>query len=54
MSYFVDLSEIASGGYAHTENLVLVDDTGHIRGVYNGTLPYDVDNLITDTELLIR
>jgi protein SCO1 len=53
-SYFVDLSEITSDGFAHTENLVLIDKKGHVRGVYNGTLAFEVDNLIADMELLIQ
>ena len=32
--------------FLHTENFVLVDGNGHIRGVYNGTIPFEVQNLI--------
>lgn len=31
--------------FIHTENFILVDKKGHIRGVYNGTLPVDVERL---------
>jgi protein SCO1/2 len=53
-SYFVDLSDITGDGYAHTENLVLVDTDGHVRGVYNGTLAFEVENLIADIALLVE
>ena len=32
--------------FLHTENFVLVDRTGRIRGVYNGTIELEVDRLI--------
>ena len=53
-SYFVDLSDITAGGYAHTENLVLIDTNGHVRGVYNGTLAFEVENLIADIAHLVE
>jgi len=28
--------------FVHTENLILIDKKGHIRGVYKGTLPEEV------------
>ncbi|MEC3908345.1 SCO family protein [Tamlana sp. 2201CG12-4] len=31
--------------FIHTENLVLVDKKGYIRGVYNGTLEIDIERL---------
>ena len=31
--------------FIHTENFILVDKKGYIRGVYNGTLPLDVKRL---------
>ena len=40
--------------FLHTENLVLVDRHGRIRGVYNGSLQLEVDNLIRDIKLLER
>ncbi len=36
----------------HTEKLVLVDGSGHLRGVYNGTQPFAVDQLISDLRQL--
>jgi len=31
--------------FIHTENFVLVDPDGYIRGVYNGTIEFDVERL---------
>ena len=31
--------------FIHTENLILVDKKSHIRGVYNGTLPIEVERI---------
>ncbi len=39
--------------FLHTEQLVLVDGAGRIRGVYNGTQPSDVDHLIEDAGQLL-
>jgi len=38
--------------FLHTENLVLVDRKGRIRGVYNGSLRLEVDNLIDNIKML--
>ncbi|UZO80134.1 SCO family protein [Aquimarina sp. ERC-38] len=38
--------------FIHTENLVLVDKQGHIRGVYKGTLPEEVERLQRHIEIL--
>jgi protein SCO1 len=54
-SYFVELSDSGgktSGRLLHTETFVLIDRRGHIRGVYDGSLAYDVTRLIEDIELL--
>ncbi|ADB41118.1 SCO family protein [Spirosoma linguale] len=40
--------------FLHTEHIILVDRNRRIRGVYNGTLPLDIDKLITDIKLLLR
>ena len=37
-----------SSDFLHTENIWLVDTKGHIRGVYNGTLPLEMTRLIED------
>jgi len=54
-SYFACLSE-GDGGlqdFVHTENLVLVDARGRLRGFYDGTSQVEVDQLIADIELLL-
>jgi hypothetical protein len=38
----------------HTETLVLVDGGGHIRGVYDESLAYDVTQLIPDISTRAR
>ena len=54
-AYFVELADTTgntSGRLRHTETLVLVDEVGHIRGVYDGSLAYDVSQLISDIRQL--
>ena len=54
-SYFADddfkISQDTSA-FVHTENFVLVDKKGRIRGIYNGTLPLEVKRLMRHIELL--
>ena len=38
--------------FIHTENFVLVDKKGRIRGVYNGTLALDIRRLKRHIEIL--
>lgn len=38
--------------FIHTENFILIDTQGYIRGVYNGTIPIDVKRLIRHIEIL--
>jgi len=38
--------------FIHTENFILVDQQGYIRGVYNGTLEIDVERLKRHIKLL--
>lgn len=38
--------------FIHTENFILVDGQGFIRGVYNGTLPLEVKRLMRHIEIL--
>lgn len=40
--------------FLHTEHVLLVDKTKRIRGIYNGTLPLDMKQLIEDVKLLKR
>jgi protein SCO1 len=54
-SYFVELRDTTGntqGTLVHTETLVLVDGRRRIRGVYDGSLPYDVNQLIADIRTL--
>ena len=44
--------EAKDGGIIHSEKLLLVDGLGRIRGVYNGTLAFDMRRLIEDVEVL--
>jgi len=54
-SYFIEeemgLSK-SSGQFLHTENFVLIDQDGHIRGIYNGTLEAEVPRIIDDINFL--
>jgi protein SCO1/2 len=55
--YFADENEGLGKGtddFLHTENLILVDGGGHIRGIYNGTNQADIIHLIDDIALLKR
>ncbi|WP_400079693.1 SCO family protein [Winogradskyella sp. R77965] len=38
--------------FIHTENFILVDKEGHIRGVYNGTIELDLQRLMRHIKLL--
>jgi len=49
IGYNKDVSE-----FLHTENFVLVDKHRHIRGVYNGTIDFEVDNLVRHIKMLER
>lgn len=40
--------------FIHTENFVLVDKQGYIRGVYNGTLEIDIERLKRHIKILKR
>jgi protein SCO1/2 len=54
-AYFADEAtgyNKSSNEFLHTENLILVDQLGRIRGVYNGTLKLEVANLINHIKLL--
>lgn len=39
--------------FVHSEKFTLVDGEGHIRGMYNGTVPGEVDMLIKDIRQLL-
>ncbi|MDO5977737.1 SCO family protein [Flavivirga spongiicola] len=53
--YFADEDFIKTqdeSDFIHTENFILIDKQGAIRGVYNGTLEIDVDRLKRHIEIL--
>lgn len=57
-SYFADDGRLDAGKAAteqflHTEKALLVDRDGRLRGVYNATLPHDIEKLIADLEMLL-
>ena len=41
-----------SSDFLHTEHVILVDKNKHIRGIYNGTLRLEIEQLIKDIEEL--
>jgi protein SCO1/2 len=45
-SYFADADR--ADDFLHTEKVLLVDGAGHLRGVYNGTQPFEIDQLASD------
>ena len=47
IGYYGDLNE-----FLHTEKVFLVDKKGRIRGVYNGTLPIEMDRIKDDIATL--
>jgi protein SCO1/2 len=38
--------------FLHSENFILVDKKLHIRGIYNGTLQLEIEQLIEDIKNL--
>jgi len=40
--------------FLHTEHILLIDKTKRIRGIYNGTLKLDIEQLITDIKILSK
>jgi protein SCO1 len=54
-SYFADENLGVQKGvndFLHTENFILVDKKLHIRGIYNGTLQLEIEQLIKDVREL--
>lgn len=43
-----------STDFLHTEHILLVDKSKRIRGIYNGTLQLEVEQLIADIKLLAK
>ena len=53
--YFADEDFVktqSEDSFIHTENFILVDQEGYIRGVYNGTLALEVKRLMRHIEIL--
>jgi len=58
-AYFADDERVRAAvdqpdAFLHTEKLVLVDQQGRLRGVYDGTLPRDIELLIADAQALLK
>jgi protein SCO1/2 len=55
-SYMVSAADDPTqpGGVVHSGAFILVDKNRHIRGIYDGTVPDKVDNLMKDMELLLQ
>ncbi len=53
--YMVSAEEAPNepGGYVHSGALILIDQNKFIRGMYDGTKPEEVDQLIKDIPLLL-
>jgi protein SCO1/2 len=54
-SYFADASKDVpenTGDFLHSEKMFLVDKRGHLRGVYNGVLPAEMERIREDIRLL--
>jgi protein SCO1/2 len=52
--YFLDVRD-GDGGehdFIHSQDLILVDQNGHIRGIYDGTESFKVNDLIKDIRAL--
>ena len=41
-------SDTAAGGFFHSDQILIVDAEGHIRGTYDGTKTSDVDRMLED------
>jgi len=58
-SYFADDGRLEAGKpaveqFLHTEKALLVDREGKLRGVYNATLPFEIDKLLSDLDVLLK
>ena len=53
--YFADEDlgqQRSADDFLHTENMLLIDRKGRIRGIYKGLSPQEMNNMITDIRLL--
>ena len=46
-------SDTAAGGFFHSDQVLIVDQEGHIRGTYDGTKTSEVDQILEDVYRLI-
>jgi protein SCO1/2 len=53
-SYYAGVANATTGtdDIPHTENVMLVDGSHRIRGVYSGTLAFDIERLVDDINVL--
>lgn len=54
-AYFADEDFVKTqdeDAFIHTENFILIDQKGRIRGVYNGTLAIEIDRILRHIKLL--
>jgi protein SCO1/2 len=54
-AYFADEDFVKTqdeSAFIHTENFVLIDKKGRIRGVYNGTLAVEIERILRHIKLL--
>jgi protein SCO1 len=42
-----------STDFLHTEHILLVDKSKRIRGIYNGTLQLEIEQMIKDIQTLL-
>ena len=57
LSYFIEEEmglQKQPNQFLHTENFVLIDKQGHIRGLYNGTLQAEVPRITEDIKALLE
>lgn len=56
-SYFVEEEfglTVDESDFLHTEHMLLIDQKGYIRGIYNGTLLLDLKHLSKDIKVLLQ
>jgi protein SCO1 len=52
--YLVPKSSVGSSGVIHTELIVLLDGESRVRGIYNGTLRLEIQQLVADVKVLLK
>lgn len=56
-SYFAEKEigmQLGTDDFLHTENFILIDQSRHIRGIYNGTIDNDIERIKEDIEILLN